>query len=165
MKTLAHIAAKLVDTPLLIHPPKLDAILAAIGPRVGIELPIEAQAQLAPAERHAYDVTEDGIAVIPVQGTLMKKAYGLWAMSGSDSYELLAEQIQRAAEDSSIQGVLLDIDSPGGETHGCFELADLIHSLRGAKPIYAIANDSALSAAYAIASSADKVFVDRKSVV
>jgi ClpP class serine protease len=54
---------------------------------------------------------------------------------------------------------LLDIDSPGGETTGCFELSDFMYSLRGVKPMYAVANDCALSAAYAIASAADKIYV------
>ena len=60
-----------------------------------------------------------------------------------------------------VRAILLDIDSPGGETAGCFDLSDYIYSVRGIKPVYAVANDIALSAAYAIASSASKVFRER----
>ncbi|TOL42864.1 serine peptidase, partial [Vibrio parahaemolyticus] len=58
-------------------------------------------------------------------------------------------------------GICLDIDSPGGEVAGCFDLVDLIYELRGKKPIYAILSENAYSAAYAIASAADKIYVPR----
>jgi signal peptide peptidase SppA len=59
----------------------------------------------------------------------------------------------------------LDIDSPGGEVSGLFDLVDFIYESREVKPIYAIANDHAFSAAYAIASAASKIFVNRTSGV
>jgi ClpP class serine protease len=48
---------------------------------------------------------------------------------------------------------MLDIDSPGGEAGGVFDLADKIFSARKVKPIWAVANDEAFSAAYAIAAA------------
>ena len=60
---------------------------------------------------------------------------------------------------------MLDIDSCGGETNGIFDLADFIFAARNKKRIWAIANDEAYSAAYAIASSAEKVFINRTSGV
>jgi signal peptide peptidase SppA len=107
----------------------------------------------------------DGIAVIPIQGTLLKKESFLTAWSGATSYEQIQRQVASAVEDGGIQGILLDIDSPGGETTGCFELADYLYSVRGLKPIFASANDIALSAAYALASSASRVFVTRTGAV
>ncbi len=67
--------------------------------------------------------------------------------------------------DANVQAILLDIDSPGGETNGCFDLSDYIYSVRRAKPIYAVADDIALSAAYAIASAASKIYVTRTGAV
>jgi len=171
VKLLSHLQTRIFDTPLAIHPDKLDIILRTIGPRIGLELRTEQPGQLQaqyepePASRRCCQVTEDGIALIPVQGTLMKKSAGLWAMSGCSSYERIAEQVRQAYADSQIRGVLLDIDSPGGETHGMFDLSDLIYSWRGQKPCYAIANDAALSAAYVIASAADRIFVTRTGAV
>ena len=55
--------------------------------------------------------------------------------------------------------MLLDVDSPGGEVGGLFDLADEVFSVREKKPCYAIANDEAFSAAYALASSAHRLFV------
>ncbi|MFP3030524.1 MAG: S49 family peptidase, partial [Wolbachia sp.] len=75
------------------------------------------------------------------------------------------EQITQALADSSIETIILEIDSPGGEVNGIFDLADFIYESRAKKRIIAIANDDAYSAAYAIASSAEKVFVSRTSGV
>jgi hypothetical protein len=51
--------------------------------------------------------------------------------------------------------------SAGGEVGGLFDLVDRIHAIRAAsgKPIWAIAAEAALSAAYAIASAADRIYV------
>ena len=67
--------------------------------------------------------------------------------------------------DAGVRAILLQVDSPGGETTGCLELSDYIYSLRGAKPIYAVADDFAFSAAYALTSAADKIFVTRMGAV
>ncbi|MFP3033042.1 MAG: S49 family peptidase, partial [Wolbachia sp.] len=75
------------------------------------------------------------------------------------------EQITQALADSSIETIILEIDSPGGEVNGIFDLADFIYESRGKKRIIAIANDDAYSAAYAIASSAEKIFLTRTSGV
>ncbi|WP_050871030.1 S49 family peptidase, partial [Yersinia enterocolitica] len=57
--------------------------------------------------------------------------------------------------------ICLDIDSPGGEVAGCFDLVDEIYAARGEKPIWAILSESAYSAAYALASAADRIIVPR----
>lgn len=167
---LSRLATRIFDVPLMVHPAKMEALLQFLGPRM-FDMPLEMSDEQAreifagyggsydEGERKPYAVTQDGIAVIPVQGALMKRADWLMSMSGCTSYEQIAKQINAAAEDGGVRGVLLDIDSPGGETHGCFELTDLIYSLRGSKPIYAVANDCAMSAAYAIASACDRIFV------
>ena len=86
-------------------------------------------------------------------------------MCGITSYTAIAANFAEALQDPGVRGILFDVDSPGGETVGCFELCDQIYSSRGQKPIYAVANDLAASAAYAIASAADRVFVTRMGAV
>jgi signal peptide peptidase SppA len=81
------------------------------------------------------------------------------------SYDDIEDAINVALEDSEANSILLDIDSPGGEVSGLFDMVDFIYESRGIKPIYAIANDHAFSAAYAIASAASKIFVNRTSGV
>lgn len=101
------------------------------------------------------------IAVISVHGALSKRSGFFDAFFGLTSYEVLEETLEHALHDPDISGILLDIDSPGGEVSGLFDLADFIYASRDIKTIWACANDDAYSAAYAIASSAEKVFVTR----
>lgn len=164
MKPLPHLATRVFDTPLLIAPQKLEVILGVLSPHFGLNLPAPVAATGAdrPA-RKPYEVTPDGIAVIPIEGTLVHKAYGLDAYSGLRSYVDLQEEVEDAATDPSISAILLDIDSPGGEVAGVFDLADTIYSARAVKPVFAVANSDAFSAAYLLASAANKIYAGRTS--
>jgi signal peptide peptidase SppA len=106
---------------------------------------------------------KEGIAVIPIHGILTKSPGAFDDFLGMTSYERIQAQIEEALADREIETILLDIDSPGGEVSGLFDLADFIYNARAQKKIIAIANDDAYSAAYGIASSAEKVFVTRTS--
>jgi capsid assembly protease len=108
-----------------------------------------------------YSLTSGGVAVIPIRGTLLKKSDWMSAASGLTSYASITNAFTSALDDDSVKGILFDVDSPGGTTHGCFELADLIYSSRKLKPIYAACNDLMASAAYALGSSAEKIFQTR----
>ncbi|WP_265030429.1 S49 family peptidase [Wolbachia endosymbiont (group B) of Athalia cordata] len=115
--------------------------------------------------KHAERNNERGIAIIPIHGILTKKPGAFDEMLGMTSYEQIEAQVKQELADSSIETIILEIDSPGGEVNGIFDLADFIYESRAKKRIIAIANDDAYSAAYAIASSAEKVFVSRTSGV
>src|SRR5260363_15750 len=80
---------------------------------------------------------------------------------GMAGYDGLRQNIWRALADPEVHALALDIDSPGGMVAGCFDLADAIFEARGEKPIWAMVNEQACSAAYALASSADVVTVPR----
>jgi len=171
VKQLTHVASRFVNCPLMIHPPKLEVMVQALGPRLGIapnagaNIPEPfAATYTQQADDNDYRVI-DGIAVIPIQGVLTKKESWISALSGCSSYERIASQLQDAVNDAAVRAILLQVDSPGGETTGCLELSDYIHSLRGAKPIYAVADDFAFSAAYALTSAADRIFVTRMGAV
>ncbi|MGI4812462.1 MAG: S49 family peptidase, partial [Janthinobacterium lividum] len=66
-----------------------------------------------------------------------------------------------AMNDDAVKAIVLDVDSPGGEVAGMFDLADLIYAARGYKPVQAILTECAYSAAYALASAADSIIVPR----
>ncbi|WP_264374880.1 MULTISPECIES: S49 family peptidase [Wolbachia] len=104
-------------------------------------------------------------AIIPIHGILTKKPGAFDDFLGMTSYEKIQEEVEEALSNKDIETILLDIDSSGGEVNGLFDLADFIYESRAKKRIVAIANDDAYSAAYAIASSAEKVFVSRTSGV
>jgi signal peptide peptidase SppA len=153
---LPHLASRLFGMPLLVHRAKLDVILAALGDRLNIQAPA---ADLAlPGPRRMPSGTP-GIAVIPVHGTLVKRTAGLDAASGLTSYTEIAAMLDAALADPQVAGILLEIDSPGGEASGSFELARRVREASTAKPVWAVANDSAYSAAYAIGSAANRLIV------
>jgi len=164
LPTMPYLASRVFGTPLLIHPRKLEVILSVVGPRMGMVVP-EASAQLvqiSPPERvMRTDLQVPNIAVISILGTLVRRTGAMDAASGLTSYASISSQINAAINDPNVDAVLLDIDSPGGEAGGAFDLADEIVSARSTKPIWAVANDDAFSAAYAIACSAERIYLTR----
>lgn len=161
MTSLVHLASRLYGTPLLIARAKLDTILAVLGPRIGLA-PIETASigLVLPADAPmASDPvpTAPGIAIIPIHGTLVRRAIGLDAMSGLTSYARIAADLDAALASPDVAGILLDIDSPGGEAAGVFELAARIREATARKPVWAHAGDSAFSAGYALACAAQRV--------
>ncbi|ODU09040.1 S49 family peptidase [uncultured Aquimonas sp.] len=159
MTVLPHLAARLFGVPLAIHRPKLDIILSVLGARVGIT-DMAAPADYAPPVRQPTPATSK-VAVIPIHGTLVRRTSGLEAASGLASYTDIAAQIDAALASPDVAAILLDVDSPGGESGGVFDLADRIRAAAQVKPVWAVANDIAFSAAYALASAASRVFVAR----
>lgn len=164
MHDLPHLAARLYGTPLLLARSKLDVILGALAPRLagqGTFLDADAppSAELA--------VTPDGIAIVPVIGTLVSRSGYLGAASGLTAYSDIADAIEAAATDPGICAILLDVDSSGGEVGGLFDLVDHIQAIRAqcGKPIWAVADEAALSAAYAIACTADRLYVTQTGEV
>jgi len=188
---LMHVASLIFNEPLAIMPTKLEAILHAIGPRLvvndasldelmrlrsihsrpvlledAVVFDAQAPAQDGGGEDKPYRLTPEGVAVIPIRGTLMKRNSWIAAASGLCNYASLAQAVTQAKGDLQVKAILLDVDSPGGTTHGCFELSDAIYRMRSAdKPMWAVANDLAASAAYALASAADQIWVTRTAGV
>lgn len=160
--SLPHLAGRLIGTPLLLARAKLDVLLAVLGERIGApQVSVPAfEPVIAPGVR-----TQSSIAVVPVFGTLVRRTNGLEAASGLTSYSELAARLQAASVDTAVRGVLLEIDSPGGEAGGVFELAEHVRTLAQHKPVWAVAVDSAMSAAYAIAAAASRVVVTRTAGV
>lgn len=164
MNLLPHLAARLFGAPLLIHRPKLDVILSVLGSRVGLG-DLSAPTGFVQPDRSAAladtGAAQSGIAVIPIYGTLVRRTQGLEAQSGLTSYAGIAQSLETALADPGVAAILLDIDSPGGESSGVFDLADRIRAATAIKPVWAVANDMAFSAAYALASAASRLIVSR----
>jgi signal peptide peptidase SppA len=76
-------------------------------------------------------------------------------------YDGIRHAFLSALADPDIKAICLDVESPGGEVAGCFDLVDEIYQARGIKPVHAILTECAYSAAYAIASAADRIVVPR----
>ena len=160
---LVHLASRLYGTPLLIARPKLEVILSVLGSRIGWP---EIQTALPiPQQKRALAETQAGIAIIPVYGTLVRRSMGVEAASGLMSYAEIDARLQAAMADPSVSGILLELDSPGGEAGGVFDLAQRIRAASQIKPIWAHANDGAYSAAYALAAAADRLTLSQTAGV
>lgn len=167
----AFLAQRLFNTPLAITPAKAEVIMAALAERIGVAQ-ISRSAQMMEDDdddwvstpganpRSGYDLVA-GMAVIKVAGTLVQKLGTMRPYSGMTGYDGIRQNFLTAMHDPEVKGIVLDIDSPGGEVSGCFDLVDTIYRCRGDKPISAILTESAYSAGYAIASAADKIYVPR----
>ncbi|MBI3446181.1 MAG: S49 family peptidase [Magnetospirillum sp.] len=185
-----RIAALLFGPPLAIQPAALRTMIDAIGPRLlGTEDEDQdrPRAEADPdqgAERRAalhqrlaavtdgevvdvgdgiaeYCVTAGGVAVIPVQGTLVNRFDWLSTICGITSYDGIGMALDAALADAKVKAVLLDIDSPGGQANVVADLADRIRAACAAKPVWAVANPMAFSAAYWLAAAADRVLLPR----
>lgn len=90
-------------------------------------------------------VTDQGIAVMPLYGVMAKNRW--WGMGTG----VLAQLMEAAAVDPAVRGVMLLIDSPGGEMAGTDELARACAKVAAVKPLYGCASGSCCSAAYYVA--------------
>jgi signal peptide peptidase SppA len=102
-----------------------------------------------------------------VLGPLVARGDWLTALLGASEYGGVADAVSAAADDPAVRGIVLEVDSPGGEVGGLFDLVDGIRAIRqrSVKPLWAVASEAALSAAYAVASAADRLYVSRTGEV
>lgn len=172
---LPRLAQRLFNVPLAIHPRKAEIVVAALADRMGVTQMLRLDgahiamstddgeygfAEPGHNPRAGYD-TAGPVAIIEVSGTLVQKLGSLRGYSGLTGYDGIRQNLFAALDDPAVEAIVLDIDSPGGEVAGCFDLVDTIYGLRGTKPIWSILNESAYSAAYAIASATDYITVPR----
>ena len=155
-----RIAGEFFNTPLALAQPTADVIEAYLLSRMNgdetktLDRPVDAAAR-NPANR-PYSV-DQGIALIGINGELVNRGAWLGASSGLTSYEGIAAQIKAAAADPSVNGILLEINSPGGSVAGMAGLQQAMS--QASKPIWSIANSSAASAGYWTAAGAERIAV------
>ncbi|OPY15234.1 MAG: putative signal peptide peptidase SppA [Syntrophus sp. PtaB.Bin001] len=104
---------------------------------------------------------ENGVAIISIMGVLSKNA-DWW--SGGTAMNDAKAAFRSALDDPAVSSILLYIDSPGGTVDGTQELASIIESARGKKPIIAYTDGLMASGAYWIGSSADKIYISGDTV-
>ena len=99
--------------------------------------------------------------------TAMLAIKGEIADEAEASAEFVLPALRSAMEDKGAQALVLLINSPGGSPVQAGLITDEIHRLRALhkKPVYAVVEETAASAAYYIASAADKIYVDKASIV
>ncbi len=99
--------------------------------------------------------------------TAMVSIKGEIADKGEASAEYVLPALRSALEDSGSKALVILINSPGGSPVQAGLINDEIRRLRALhkKPIYAVVEETCASAAYYIASAADKIYVDKASIV
>ncbi|MGG5811462.1 S49 family peptidase [Falsiroseomonas sp. CW058] len=151
MTAAAHgIDPRLANTPLLLDPrawPQVSAAIEALG-----------SAPPAPRDRIGYDLVA-GIAVIEVSGVLVNRLGDRRSWGFVTGYDGIRANLMDALDDPEAKAIAFLVNSPGGMVSGLPDLAALIRAARGVKPLWAILDDSAFSAAYWIASACDRVTV------
>lgn len=157
-KISAAAATRLAGRPLAFARDRLAALLAFHAD----EAWPEPQREGAP-----YAVVDGGIGIVPVFGPLVARNDWLSALFGAIAYGDLVGAVAQAFADEGVHAVVLDVDSPGGEVAGLFDGVAALRDLkeRYGKPLHAIANEAALSAAYALASAADRLIVTQTAEV
>lgn len=173
-----NLASRLFNTPLLIDEGYLATFVSAFaGADPQAELShitmsdgssMTVQEALSGSPRRAqvvgYQIL-DNVAVIPVSGALVNKGAYLPTESGMQGYNGILGMFSAALDDPNVEAIVLDIDSHGGEVAGCFEFCRLVAASRDEKPIAAYVGEHATSAAYAIACSAEQVFIPDTGVI
>lgn len=180
---MLHYISKAIERPLMIMPEKLALIAQILEGRIGIDASslqhlvdekLLAYVSKPSASRFEGDMetnegdklsgrrikpyrTKNGTAIISIVGSLVNRGAWIGSSSGMTSYEGISHQLASAARDSSIKSILLDIDSPGGEAVGAFEVGALVRKIDGEKPVTAFVNGMCCSAAYAIGSGARRI--------
>lgn len=111
-----------------------------------------------PNHKNNVDI-QNGIAVLHIDGALTYRS-NIWkAWFGVDTYNSIENAFNELVADESVNGIVLSIDSPGGEIKGVSDLADRIFAARGTKECGIVAHSAGAmcSAAYWIASACEKV--------
>jgi len=163
------LVAECLTTPWALMPDRLHA-LASILTRwsSGISADtdtlkrIEADRAARDARRQTRSTQSTGnIAVLPLYGVITQRGNMVNDLSGpgSTSTEQFSSVLRELIADESVSQILIDIDSPGGSVYGVAELAEEIFFARSTKPVIAIANSLAASAAYWIGSAASEFYI------
>lgn len=185
---LFHIADRVLNRPLMILPDKLALIASVLDGRIGIDgAGLVAERSVSPdlrkpsreasqfvgeyaadpkdsRSRKPYRTTQEGVAVIPILGSLVNRGGWIGSYSGMTSYEGLKHQITAAARDGDVKSIILDMDTPGGEAVGAFEVAEVVKAASDRKPVIAVVNGMAASAGYAIASAATRIITTSSGI-
>lgn len=185
-----HIAARVFDTPLLIQQSKLLSILRVLGPRLGFDIEGQPGVKTGMMEDEHYAPPDpfqhmehlqalgislepmgeghfvgEGVAIIPVTGSLVQRSDWMSDTSGMLSYASIERMMNAALDDPRVKELLWEFDTPGGEVAGAFDFADRIYARRDEKPMTAVVNELAASAGYLLASAVGNIALSRTASV
>jgi capsid assembly protease len=169
-----HILTEIINRPLLVTPAKLEVILSIVNSRGKQQIAPDFSALSHMNSLSGQEVRAESrplnslgseqattVAMIPVLGSMVARNHG-WGGgddSGLRSYRSLMMDINAAAKDKSVAGIMLDIDTFGGMSAGCERVTRLIAEVNTIKPVYALVDLNCYSAGYSIASACSRIIL------
>lgn len=101
----------------------------------------------------------DGLEIISVYGGIGNALFDSWFAT----YSEIKAEAERCMNDDEIKCVVLCINSPGGMAQGLFEACASISALAEKKPCYAFIDGEGCSAAYALATACNRIYISEGS--
>jgi len=165
-RALPLIFSRIFNRPLLVHPAFADSFIAGLPAAIAGGMPIrmafDDNEDKGPDPRRSGYTIRQNVATIPVHGALVRRAGQITPDCVElMSYERLQNSLRTASRDPRVRGIMLDMDTPGGEVDAVFDLAREIRMTSQTKPIWSIANDSMFSAGSVLGTAANRVWVTR----
>ena len=161
--------SEFLTTPWALMPERLQAMAGVLTRWSAGEPPTDEAMFQIQSERVLRDTRKQmaaanagsGIAVLPLYGVVTQRGNMVEDISGpgSTSTQQFTSALRQVLADDTVGQILIDIDSPGGSVYGVAELASEIVKARAQKPVVAVANSLAASAAYWIGCSASEFYV------
>lgn len=169
----AKLITAVKNSPWLILPEMLDTMVEILDMRAsGVSLTDEEiKARIAHAAESngprpvGSAQATHGIGVMGLYGPIFPKANLMTQLSGATSIEQFRMDFRSLMENDLVKAIVMDVDSPGGLSDLVPELCAEIRAARKIKPIYAVANTLATSAAYWLGSQATKLYVTDSGAV
>lgn len=163
MKTerqFAQIVRAVNEAAWAIMPGTLEAMLELLAMHAAGESPSREVVAAATQGREPVSQRQArGVQIIPIAGPIFPRANMMTEMSGATSLSSVREEFAAAVEDDRVSSILLELDSPGGMADLVPEFAAEIFAARDVKPVVAVANTLAASAAYWLGSAASEFYV------
>lgn len=157
MHEISRILRAVSSRAWFIDPARADEIVAILELRAQGHTGGFAAAAPAPP---VADPEPGAVAVLRLHGAILPRADMLSEMSGAVSLEKFRAAFAEAAGNPRVRAIVLDIDSPGGDVSFVPEtVAEIRAARRDDRPIVAVANNMAASAAYWIAAAADEIVI------
>lgn len=163
---VSSLAMCALSRPLLIAPGMAQALIAGYlsGEITSADTEMAAErVSLAPPSPEQASVGTVG--VINISGGLVNRPMPGASGAGPVSYTALRNAFDELLHDESVTAIVLRVESPGGMASGLFDLADHIYASRGQKPIHALVDDYAYSAAFGIIAACDERWISRTGAV
>jgi ClpP class serine protease len=161
---VATLAAAVLNQPLLVQPAIGEALVGGYleGKITSANSELSADRfEVTGSTGETVGVTQSVIGVINLSGAMVNRPMPGASGPGPVSYAAIRTAFDDLLEDDAVTAIVLRLDTPGGMASGCFDLVDHLYQARGRKPFYALVDDYAASAGFALASACDEIWVSR----